>query len=90
MRENALLTRRSRETNCAVVCEYFWLNKYNHQIDIKGISLGFCGPLDAFLSLEGIMIYRIVCARCQKEMGEKECPGSMIMNDAITHSICEC
>jgi hypothetical protein len=36
------------------------------------------------------MIYRIVCAWCQKEIGQKECPGSMIMKDAITHSICEC
>ena len=36
------------------------------------------------------MIYRIVCAWCQKEIGQKESPGSMIMKDAITHSICEC
>ena len=36
------------------------------------------------------MVYRIVCAWCQKEMGEKECPGSMVMKEAITHSICEC
>ena len=52
--------------------------------------MGLYGPLDAFLSLEVIMICRVVCAWCGKEMGVKECPGSKMMKDPITHSICEC
>lgn len=52
--------------------------------------MGFSWPLDALLSLEGEMIYRVVCAWCLKDMGEKECPGSKVIDKPITHSICEC
>ncbi|WP_435550205.1 hypothetical protein [Desulfobacterium sp. N47] len=35
------------------------------------------------------MIYRIVCAWCGKDIGEKEFPGSNNTDEIITHSICE-
>jgi hypothetical protein len=35
------------------------------------------------------MTYKIVCAWCRREIGEKESEGSQIMQKIITHSICE-
>jgi hypothetical protein len=35
------------------------------------------------------MTYKIICAWCRQEIGEKESAGSQTMQQSITHSICE-
>jgi len=36
------------------------------------------------------MVYQIVCAWCGKDMGKKEYDSSKIVDNLISHSICEC
>ena len=52
--------------------------------------LGLIRVYDTLLSLGVKMVYQIVCAWCGKDMGKKEYASSKIMDNPISHSICEC